>query len=81
MDEKESKPKPKIVPISFKLANLDCLEHLDKQSNRSEYICQLIRLDMACDILRKSNPIIKAEEEQIPKVTYNLDVDEDTFDF
>lgn len=51
------KQNPKVRPISFKSANFDCLEHLEKQTNRSEYICQLIRLDMEYEILKNRDKI------------------------
>lgn len=72
----ETKQKPIVKPISFKSINYDCLEHLEKQINRSEYICQLIRLDMEYDILRNRDNL----KHYKPVDENKLDIG-DTFDF
>lgn len=74
MDNK--KPKPQVRPFSFKEGNFDCLEHLDKQFNKSEYICQLIRLDMEYDVLRNRDKLANLDTDD----KFKLDSDS-TFDF
>ena len=45
-------PKPIIKSLSFKYKNYDCYEHIKDMPNFSDYICDLIRLDMEYDLLR-----------------------------
>ena len=45
-------PKPIIKSLSFKYKNFDCYEHIKDMPNFSDYICDLIRLDMEYDLLR-----------------------------
>ena len=45
-------PKPIIKSLSFKHKNYDCYEHIKDMPNFSDYICDLIRLDMEFDLLR-----------------------------
>ena len=45
-------PKPIIKSLSFKYRNFDCYEHIKDMPNFSDYICDLIRLDMEYDLLR-----------------------------
>ena len=49
---KKSTPKPIIKSLSFKYKNYDCYEHIKDMPNFSDYICDLIRLDMEYDLLR-----------------------------
>ena len=49
---KKTTPKPIIKSLSFKYKNYDCYEHIKDMSNFSDYICDLIRLDMEYDLLR-----------------------------
>ena len=51
MDSKT--PKPKIKSLSFKYKNFDCYEYIQDMSNFSDYICDLIRLDMEHGLIRK----------------------------
>ena len=51
MDSKT--PKPKIKSLSFKYKNFDCYEYVKDMSNFSDYICDLIRLDMEHGLIRK----------------------------
>ena len=51
MDSKT--PKPKIKSLSFKYKNFDCYEYIKDMSNFSDYICDLIRLDMEHGLIRK----------------------------
>ena len=46
-------PKPKIKSLSFKYKNFDCYEYIKDMSNFSDYICDLIRLDMEHGLIRK----------------------------
>ena len=48
---KKSTPKPIIKSLSFKYKNYDCYEHIKDMPNFSDYICDLIRLDMEYDLL------------------------------
>ena len=45
-------PKPIIKSLSFKYKNYECYEHIKDMPNFSDYICDLIRLDMEYDLLR-----------------------------
>ena len=45
-------PKPIIKSLSFKYKNYDCYEHIKDMPNFSDYICDLIRLDMEYDLFR-----------------------------
>ena len=49
---KKTTPKPIIKSLSFKYKNYDCYEHIKDMPNFSDYICDLIRLDMEYDLLR-----------------------------
>ena len=49
---KRTVPKPIIKSLSFKYKNYDCYEYIKDMSNFSDYICDLIRLDMEYDLLR-----------------------------
>ena len=51
MDSKT--PKPKIKSLSFKYKNFDCYEYIKDMGNFSDYICDLIRLDMEHGLIRK----------------------------
>ena len=44
MDKKT--PKPKVKSVSFKYKHFDCYDYIKDMSNFSDYICDLIRLDM-----------------------------------
>ena len=46
-------PKPKIKSQTFKYKNFDCYEYIKDMSNFSDYICDLIRLDMEHGLIRK----------------------------
>ena len=48
---KKNTPKPIIKSLSFKYKNYDCYEYIKDMYNFSDYICDLIRLDMEYDLL------------------------------
>lgn len=56
---KKSTPKPIIKSLSFKYKNYDCYEHIKDMCNFSDYICDLIRLDMEYDLLRNRSNLPK----------------------
>jgi hypothetical protein len=51
MDKKT--PKPKVKSVSFKYKHFDCYDYIKDMSNFSDYICDLIRLDMEHGLIRK----------------------------
>ena len=55
---KKTTPKPIIKSLSFKYKNYDCYEHIKDMPNFSDYICDLIRLDMEYDLLRSRPRLI-----------------------
>ena len=55
---KKTTPKPIIKSLSFKYKNYDCYEHIKDMPNFSDYICDLIRLDMEYDLLRSRSKLI-----------------------
>ena len=60
-------PKPIIKSLSFKYKNYECYEHIKDMPNFSDYICDLIRLDMEYDLLRsrpRLSPRPVTEEEK-----------------
>ena len=74
---KKSTPKPIIKSLSFKYKNYDCYEHIKDMCNFSDYICDLIRLDMEYDILRnKSNLTEPVTNEEPTKEKLNSFVTE-----
>ncbi len=68
---KKTTPKPIIKSLSFKYKNYDCYEYIKDMCNFSDYICDLIRLDMENDLLRnRSNlpkPVISEPKAREPK--------------
>ena len=67
-------PKPIIKSLSFKYKNFDCYEHIKDMPNFSDYICDLIRLDMEYDLL-KSRPRLcprPVTEEEKPEKVNNV---------
>ncbi|MBP3931935.1 MAG: hypothetical protein J6D47_20485 [Peptostreptococcaceae bacterium] len=67
-------PKPIIKSLSFKYKNFDCYEHIKDMPNFSDYICDLIRLDMEYDLL-KSRPRLcprPVTEEENPEKVNNV---------
>ena len=78
MDSKT--PKPKIKSLSFKYRNYDCYEYIKDLSNFSDYICDLIRMDMEHGLLRnrynlpKPPQIEPGNNETVPKVEVKAEV-------
>lgn len=72
---KGTTPKPIIKSLSFKYKNYDCYEHIKDMYNFSDYICDLIRLDMEYNILKnKSNltePVTNEEPKETSKAVVN----------
>ena len=64
MDSKT--PKPKIKSLSFKYKNFDCYEYIKDMSNFSDYICDLIRLDMEHGVIRKVYNLPQSQVESTP---------------
>ena len=64
MDSKT--PKPKIKSLSFKYKNFDCYEYIKDMSNFSDYICDLIRLDMEHGLIRKVYNLPQSQVESTP---------------
>ena len=67
-------PKPIIKSLSFKYKNYDCYEHIKDMPNFSDYICDLIRLDMEYDLLKirpRLSPRPVTEEERSEKEKVN----------
>lgn len=56
---KKNTPKPIIKSLSFKYKNYDCYEYIKDMYNFSDYICDLIRLDMEYDLLRNRSNLPK----------------------
>ena len=63
---KKSTPKPIIKSLSFKYKNYDCDEHIKDMCNFSDYICDLIRLDMEYDLLRNRSNLPKPVTNEEP---------------
>ena len=63
---KKSTPKPIIKSLSFKYKNYDCYEHIQDMCNFSDYICDLIRLDMEYDLLRNRSNLPKPVTNEEP---------------
>ena len=63
---KKSTPKPIIKSLSFKYKNYDCYEHIKDMCNISDYICDLIRLDMEYDLLRNRSNLPKPVTNEEP---------------
>ena len=63
---KKSTPKPIIKSLSFKYKNYDCYEHIKDMCNFSDYICDLIRLDMEYDLLRNRSNLPKPVTNEEP---------------
>ena len=70
MDKKT--PKPKVKSVSFKYKHFDCYDYIKDMSNFSDYICDLIRLDMEHGLIRKIY--------NLPKSTSKLKIIEVTED-
>ena len=64
---KKSTPKPIIKSLSFKYKNYDCYEHIKDMCNFSDYICDLIRLDMEYDLLRNRSNLPTPVTNEVPK--------------
>ena len=64
---KKSTPKPIIKSLSFKYKNYDCYEHIKDMCNFSDYICDLIRLDMEYDLLRSRPRLVPKPVTSEPK--------------
>ena len=64
---KKTTPKPIIKSLSFKYKNYDCYEHIKDMSNFSDYICDLIRLDMEYDLLRSRPRLMPRSVTSEPK--------------
>ena len=63
---KKSTPKPIIKSLSFKYKNYDCYEDIKDMCNFSDYICDLIRLDMEYDLLRNRSNLPKPVTNEEP---------------
>ena len=90
---KKNTPKPIIKSLSFKYKNYDCYEYIKDMYNFSDYICDLIRLDMEYDLLinRSNLPTPVTNEEptkeklnalvtEKPNVKIQMPTTEDTLD-
>lgn len=64
---KKNTPKPIIKSLSFKYKNYDCYEYIKDMYNFSDYICDLIRLDMEYDLLRNRSNLPKPVTNEPPK--------------
>lgn len=64
---KKNTPKPIIKSLSFKYKNYDCYEYIKDMYNFSDYICDLIRLDMEYDLLRNRSNLPKPVTNEVPK--------------
>lgn len=64
---KKNTPKPIIKSLSFKYKNYDCYEYIKDMYNFSDYICDLIRLDMEYDILRNKSNLTEPVTNEVPK--------------
>ena len=64
-------PKPKIKSVSFKHRNFNCYEYIKDLDNFSDYVCDLIKLDMEYGLLKNRyalpNPQIVKPEIVEPK--------------
>lgn len=73
-------PKPIRKSVSFKYRNFDCYEHIKDIDNFSEYVCRLIELDMAYDLLNRNKlEILKkvnSEDEPKPEPKSEIDADD-----
>ena len=63
---KKSTPKPIIKSLSFKYKIYDCYEHIQDMCNFSDYICDLLRLDMEYDLLRNRSNLPKPVTNEEP---------------
>ena len=64
---KKNTPKPIIKSLSFKYKNYDCYEYIKDMYNFSDYICDLIRLDMEYDLLRNRSNLPTPVTNEVPK--------------
>ena len=64
---KKTTPKPIIKSLSFKYKNYDCYEYIKDMYNFSDYICDLIRLDMEYDLLKNRSNLPKPVTNEPPK--------------
>lgn len=71
-------PKPIRKSVSFKYRNFDCYEHIKDIDNFSEYVCRLIELDMAYDLLNRNKLEIlkKVNSEDEPKSEPEIDAND-----
>ena len=63
---KKSTPKPLIKSLSFKYKNYDCYEQIKDMYKFSDYICDLIRLDMEYDLLKNRSNLPKPVTNEEP---------------
>lgn len=56
-------PKPKIKSVSFKYRNFNCYEYIKDIDNFSDYVCDLIKLDMEHGLLRNRYNLPKPQIE------------------
>ena len=64
---KKNTLKPIIKSLSFKYIIYDCYVYIKDMYNFSDYICDLIRLDMEYDLLRNRSNLPKPVTNEPPK--------------